>query len=254
MRTDEGLIAAANRNFVASYRKLVEHCPAGEIHELGGVFGFVTGIPLALFNGCVVIPPTTASQFDDVLGWLADHGLPHRAWIDGSMAGSLGEVLMARGFQRDERAYPNMVLHPIPDPPDSPTAVTVVSVTSAGLDEFVAVSIEGGMPPEAAQRLFSASFAADPDVELFTGRLEGRAVGTAVAIRSQEVSGVYAVGTVPGSRRQGVGTALTWAAIQSGRAWGCEMVVLQASEMGYPLYVGLGFRTVVSYAEFAVRG
>jgi GNAT superfamily N-acetyltransferase len=110
------------------------------------------------------------------------------------------------------------------------------------------------VPPDTARRLFSASFAADPDVRLFTGRLEGRAVGTAVAIRSDDVSGVYAVGTLPAARRRGVGTATTWAAVRAGQAWGCDTIVLQASEMGYPMYSAMGFRTAVMYAQFARPG
>ena len=100
--------------------------------------------------------------------------------------------------------------------------MTVVPVTESGLDEFLAVSIEGGMSPEAARQLYPASFAADPDVQLFMGRLDGQAVGSAVAIRSEDVSGIYAVGTRPPARRRGVGTALTWAAVEpwaSGRSF-----------------------------------
>jgi GNAT superfamily N-acetyltransferase len=251
MRTDSELMAAANENFVASYRKLVEHCPDGDIHEAGGVFAFVTGIPMPLFNGCIVVAPATSTQLEEVLDWLARRGLPHRVWIDESIRPGLGHVLQARGFQRDERPYPNMVLHPIPLSREPPVAVTVVPVTPAGFDEFLAVSIEGGMPPDAARHLFSASFAGDPDVRLFTGRLEGRAVGTAVAIRSGDVSGIYAVGTTPPARRHGVGTALTWAAVEADRAWGCDTIALQASEIGYPIYAAMGFRTVVSYGEYA---
>ncbi len=75
-------------------------------------------------------------------------------------------------------------------------------------------------------------------------------MGTSLAIRSGEVSGVYNVGVVPGARRRGVGTALTWASVAAGRAWGCEPIVLQATEMALPMYEAMGFRTVASYAVF----
>ena len=61
---------------------------------------------------------------------------------------------------------------------------------------------------------------------------------------------MYAVGTLADARRRGVGTAATWAAVAAGRAWGCDKVVLQASEMGFPMYRAMGFRTVVRYAIF----
>jgi hypothetical protein len=103
-----------------------------------------------------------------------------------------------------------MVLHPVPDPPPPSPGVEVVQIGQTNLAEYLGVTIEAGMPAEAARLLFSASFAADPDVELFIGRLDRRAVGTAVAIRSGSVSGIYAVGTLPIARRRGVGSALTW--------------------------------------------
>jgi GNAT superfamily N-acetyltransferase len=118
------------------------------------------------------------------------------------------------------------------------------------LDEYRQVSVEDGTSEYVARRLFSDSFAADPDVELVIASLDGRAVGTSLAIRTEKVAGVYAVGTLVDARRRGVGTAATWAAVAAGRTWGCDTVVLQASDMGFPIYRAMGFRTVVRYAIF----
>jgi GNAT superfamily N-acetyltransferase len=247
---DQDLRSAANQSYIGSYRTLAGHCPAGEILDLGGVFAFTTGLPFALFNGSVVVEAATPTQLEQAIDWVDEHGLPHRVWIDEARAPGLGEVPQRRGFVRDERPYPGMVLHPVPDPPPPSPGVEVVQIGQTNLAEYLGVTIEAGMPAEAARLLFSASFAADPDVELFIGRLDRRAVGTAVAIRSGSVSGIYAVGTLPVARRRGVGSALTWAAVDVGRAWGCDSVVLQASEMGLPIYASMGFRTVVEYTVF----
>lgn len=250
MKNDQDLRTAANQSYIGSYRTLVGHCPAGEILDLGGVFAFATGLPLALFNGAVAVESVTARQLEQAIDWVDGHELPYRVWIDEAHAPGIGEVPDRRGFVRDERTYPGMVLHPVPDPPPASAGVGVAQIDSADLDEYLAVTIEAGMPSDAARLLFSASFAADPDVELFIGRLDHKAVGTAVAIRSGDVSGIYAVGTLPVARRRGLGSALTWAAIQAGRDWGCDTIVLQASEMGFPIYAAMGFRTVVEYTVF----
>ena len=92
---------------------------------------------------------------------------------------------------------PGMTLNPPPDPPAPAVGVTVSPCAESDLDEYLEVCAESGLPPDLAQRIFSPSFAADPDVQLFIGRLDGRPVGTTVAIRSGDVSGVYAVGTLP---------------------------------------------------------
>lgn len=77
------------------------------------------------------------------------------------------------------------------------------------------------------------------------------AAGTSLAIRTADASGVYSVGTLPDARRRGVGTAVTWAAVLAGRDWGCDTIVLHASEMGFSMYRSMGFRTVVNYVTFS---
>jgi ribosomal protein S18 acetylase RimI-like enzyme len=71
-----------------------------------------------------------------------------------------------------------------------------------------------------------------------------------MAIRSGEVSGVYNVGVARSAPRRGVGTALTWAAVEAGRTWESDTLVLQSTEMALSMYQAMGFRTVVSYAVF----
>lgn len=250
MRDERDLRSAANQSYIGSYRTLVQHCPDGAALDVDKIFAFTTGLPFALFNGCVVAEPAPADQVHAAIDWVGARGVPHRVWIADSLVPDLGPVPLAHGFHVEDRLYPGMVLHPIPVLPTPAAGVTVEVVAPGGLERFLQVSIDGGMPPAAAGELFSPSFAADPDVQLFIGSLDGLPVGTSVAIRTGDVSGVYAVGTLPAARRRGVGSAVTWAAVDAGRAWGCDTIVLQASEMGFPIYAAMGFRTVVDYTVF----
>ena len=244
--SDAELVAAAHENYVGSFRKAVEHT-RGEIREFGGVFAFTTRLPISLFNGCVVHQRAAASDLEEALRWVRGQGFPYRAWIDEMLPPGLAAVAAAAGLQRDEAPYPGMVMHPIPEPPLPAPDLTVVAVAERDRDEHVQVRIGSGWPRDVAERLLSSSFTADPDVRLFTVGLEGRPAGASLAIRT---AGVYAVGTLEAARRRGVGTAATWAAVAAGRAWGCQTVVLQASEMGRPIYEAMGFRTVVRYTTF----
>ena len=249
MKTDSELAAAADENFVASFRKLVEHCPGAEMRDVGGVFAFVTGLEFALFNGCVVTGPAAPADLVAALKWVGDQGVPHRAWITRRRP-ELGDVPQTLGFRPEPEPYPGMILHPLPEAPDPLSDVTIVRVTDANLGEFVQVGLEGGLREDMSDRLFTPSFASDPDVQLFVGRLNGRPVGTSIAIRSESASGVYNVVTLPHARRHGVGTALTWAAVEAGRAWGDDTIVLQSSAMGFAMYAAMGFRTVAPYTVF----
>jgi predicted N-acetyltransferase YhbS len=51
-------------------------------------------------------------------------------------------------------------------------------------------------------------------------------------------------------RRRGSGEAMTWAAANAGARAGCTAAVLQASELGAPVYERMGFRTVTQYRAY----
>jgi GNAT superfamily N-acetyltransferase len=250
MRDEGALVAAAHENFIGSYRKLVEHSPEGEVREAGSVFAFVTGLSLSLFNGCIVTGPAEASEVAAALEWLAQRDVLSRTWVAPELVPGLREVFVAHGLELEPEPYPGMVLNPVQAAPAPAAGVEVALVDAAAIDEFVQVLVGGGLPPDLARRLTPPSFAADPAVQLFLGRLDGRAVGTSIAIQSREASGIVAVGTLPEARRRGVGAAVSWAAVSAGAERGHDTIVLQSSPMGFPVYSAMGFRTVVPYAVF----
>lgn len=250
MRSDRELVALANENFIASFRKLAEHSATGGVRERGGVFAFVSGLPLSLFNGCVVVDRATLDDVDAALRWVVARRVPHRVFVAAELETEVAAVAAAHGLERDPVPYPGMVLHPIPDPPELPGDVGVATVDESGREEFLGVGEASGLSRELAEALFSRSFLADQDVHAFIGRLGGRPVGYSLAILSAGATGVYNVGTLPSARRRGVGTALTWAAVATGRAAGFDCAVLQSSEMAVSMYEAMGFRTVAPYVVF----
>ena len=62
--------------------------------------------------------------------------------------------------------------------------------------------------------------------------------------------GICAVGTLAALRGRGLGTAMTWAAIEIGVGWGYRVAVLQASELGFRVYERMGFRIVDRYVLY----
>lgn len=250
MPTDADVVAA-DLNFVGSYRKLVEHVPGAVMRAFGRVIAFKTGLPVPIFNGVMLLQPALPAEVEAALDWIVRLEIPYRLWVREELRSPvLG--LEARGLDASAWHSPGMVLRPVPRSPDPQPSVSVRRVEDhATLVDYQRAQTDGGVPGELARRLSPLSLAADPDVNLFTGYLEGRPVGTSIAIRTDGVSGVYNVGTLAEARRRGVGTAVTRAAIDAGRAWGCDRIVLQASEMGEPIYSAMGFRTVVRYVTFS---
>jgi hypothetical protein len=184
MRSDLDLAAAANANFLASFGTLADSSADGHVREFGRVFAFVTGFPIALFNGCVVAEQSRPDELRAALGWVREHDVPYRLWVAEGHADELGAVAAEFRLERDRVPYPNMVLDPVPEPPRPAEDVVVTPVGTAGLEAFLDSSVELGLSRELAGRVFSPAFVVDPDVQLFTGWLEGRPAGTSLAIRS----------------------------------------------------------------------
>lgn len=80
----------------------------------------------------------------------------------------------------------------------------------------------------------------------YLGRWHGEAVATTTLFLGTGVAGIYFVFTLPHARRQGIGAAITLAALQDARRRGYRIGVLGSSSMGYPVYQRLGFQEYCS--------
>jgi ribosomal protein S18 acetylase RimI-like enzyme len=85
-------------------------------------------------------------------------------------------------------------------------------------------------------------------------RLEGKAVAASTLALAGGVAGIYSVATLPEARRQGLGAAVTLAALREARELGYRIGVLQSSEMGLGVYRRLGFERYGTYAVYAGTG
>jgi GNAT superfamily N-acetyltransferase len=85
----------------------------------------------------------------------------------------------------------------------------------------------------------------------YLGHLDNKPVATGVLFNAADVSGGYWMGTVPEARGRGVGTWMTKKVMMDGREMGYGVAVLQATEMGEPVYRRIGFRDHLSYGLFS---
>ena len=68
-----------------------------------------------------------------------------------------------------------------------------------------------------------------------------------MTIVNHGVAGIYWVGSLDEARGRGLGRAVTAAATNAGFDLGAEVASLQASPMGGPVYLAMGFETIYDY-------
>lgn len=164
--------------------------------------------------------------------------------VEVGAAPTLEAHVVSHGWHLDEEE-PSLVLTPVPANPPSPLGLSIRSVAdAAGFDDFLVVS------EDARRWVPSLAAALDPAVALFVGYINGEPVATSRLTCLGEVGDINGVVTLPAQRRQGIGTAMTWAACAEGVRRGCAAMTLTASAMGYPVYVRMGFVPVCTYRTY----
>ena len=119
-------------------------------------------------------------------------------------------------------------------------------------DYFTTLCAGFEVPVEMVAVLDDARLAEGANVAAFLGLADGVPIATSLAFITGRTVGIYNVGTVPLGRRRGFGEAMTWEAIRWGAARGCDVAVLQASQLGRPIYERMGFAEIVSYVQLMV--
>lgn len=94
----------------------------------------------------------------------------------------------------------------------------------------------------------SVDSAEDASVQFFRVAQGDVTAGVSVLIVGDGVAGIYCVAVAPEHRQRGLGAFLTAEPLRAARGLGYRVAVLQASEMGYPVYRRLGFEDVGSVA------
>jgi ribosomal protein S18 acetylase RimI-like enzyme len=119
--------------------------------------------------------------------------------------------------------------------------------------DFIAVSDGAyssiGLPAGLVSDAFTDPAALlEPYVHSVVAYADGQPAAAAQVILSHGISGVYWVGTVESARGRGLGEAVTRAVTNRAFDEGAAVVTLQASPMGEPIYLRMGYESLYRYS------
>jgi GNAT superfamily N-acetyltransferase len=253
----EDIIARADENYYAAFRRLATSSDDGEVVEGGGLLLIRTGVPVSRFNVAFVTRRLAEPRavIDRAIAYFDGHRLPFVVRLRAGVDDRAERAAEAAGLPfRD--TVPGMVMTDVSRAPAQPSGLEVRPVHDPlTLDDHLAIlSASFDMPIDLARRLLNESLLSVPDTELFVGYVDGAPVASSALITSDRVAGVWNVGCIPSHRKRGLGEAMTWHAVRRGAEIGCIMANLQASEMGQPIYGRMGFEVVAGYRTFVRDG
>jgi GNAT superfamily N-acetyltransferase len=230
--------------------------PGAFVRREGGVALILTGLPILLFNQVIVeLEGTSEAALADAVATARARGAGFvvnlRVGGDDRWLGLMQRLGLVALSPRPW--MPGMAMYPIPtgDAP-APAGHEIRPATDpAALEDHIATAAAGfEMPEDLLRSVVGQAAAARPGVTFYVGYSDGLPVSTGLGIRTGRTIGVYNVSTIPSHRRRGLGAAMTARIADDGVAAGCDVAILQASDMGYPVYERMGYRTVVEYMGY----
>jgi len=252
--------ALGHRNLIAFNRALARWGSRGVLEEGGGAVLCAGGtwIPVVA-NGAFRDDDTLRGEelIDRADAFFA--GLARGFTVkvrDSGEDDDLRAACAAAGLEPFGEPVPEMIRW-APLPPARPVeGVTLRLVEDeGGLRDFAAVNAEAygtyGMPAEVFTDLFDqpAELLGDPAAHVVVASRAGVPVATAMTYESDGVASLQWVGTVPSARTGGLGALVTVAATNLAFDRGASSCTLQASPMGAPLYLALGYETIYHYTD-----
>jgi GNAT superfamily N-acetyltransferase len=253
-----GVLERCHRNYLETFWQYLRLVPGAARRDLPDATLIRCDLPSTIGNALFFTNPTSTPR-ERLLEARSFFGprLPWRVITSGTRASEVGREAAHLGL-RPGTAEPGMLLDPIPSIPPAPPSLTIRPVTDAeSLADFGTVWSEAfriprwvlpvalpSVPPDDPERAAQNRF--------FVGYVDRRPMTCSTVTVTERVAGVASVGTVPAARQRGLGTAVTWAAVDAGRVLGAEVSYLAATPMGYPVYARMGFRRVAEYPSWHV--
>jgi GNAT superfamily N-acetyltransferase len=250
------LASLEHMNMVGAMTLMAGNVAGAVVRQTDDVAVLSSGLPFMLFNQVIVVgDKATPGALAAGVGVMRERGNPFvvnlRVGADDAFAAvarELGLVPLS-----EQPWMPGMAMHPVPA--ESPVDMAGFEIRQAsdgtGIDDHIRSAAAGfDVAHDVIRSLVVPALLDRGDVAVYVGYAHGEPVASGLGFRTGSTIGVYNIATVEGSRGRGYGGAMTRRVIADGVAAGCDVAILQSSQMGFPIYERLGFRTVVEYMGY----
>jgi GNAT superfamily N-acetyltransferase len=254
---DAALARLEHENMIATMSVAGGQVRDSVVRRIGGVQLIATGLPIHLFNQVLIADDDATTDALEaaiaVTRQRRDRFVVNlRVGVDDRFVPRLTEL----GLQALSPTpwLPGLALYPLGATPPAAFAdgheIRAVH-DEAGLDDHIAAGAAGfDMPVAWWQAVMGSAMLERPDTTVYVGYTAGEPVSTGLGLVTGRTIGVYNVSTVGSARGRGYGSAMTARIVANGMAAGCDVAILQPSEMGRPIYERMGFREVVAYMGY----
>jgi ribosomal protein S18 acetylase RimI-like enzyme len=263
MGAEEELLHLSDLNVAEAHREHARFLANHHVEERDGLLLCASGTrsPASPFNAVLRVGPDPADPaqlLDEARAFFGrrDRGFSVfvRAHLDADLIGACERA----GFPCLSGRAPGMVLTEPPALAKDGSAITSRVVADAesarAFAEVCALAYEPvGLSPAVARKVFSQEARWLTPVWHTRVVYDGeQAVSAAMLLFSNGIAGIYWVGTIPAARGRGHAERVVREVSRYAFERGARAVVLQASKMGEPVYLRIGFREITQYPWYLV--
>lgn len=256
--SEAGLVLEMERCYFDGVVAFCASFPDLYLRQEPGMTIYATGLPLPMLNGILGAGPSGRDlevKAERAMAHFKADDLP-MMWVLGpsSTSKELDGHLAAQGLALESVA-PGMALdlrdlerRPLP------SGLDIQLVEDMGSLEYC-IDITGhvfGVPEEAMGGWgeIIRRYGLGPPQRWFLGRLHGKPVSASLLVQHRKVAGIYNVATLKEARGKGIGSAMTRVPLGFAKDAGYGVAVLEASELGLPIYEKLGFKKICEFKIF----
>lgn len=253
-------IKLADKNLKDSIKHQISSLENVKMYETENYIIYSIGVETtdAHLNGALCLNDDYAEEMlkkaDDFFN---DLDLDYTVWVREHADFKLEKVLKARGFS--PRRTPGSAVMAIEERvrvADLPDGFKVKGVNNReDIEDFARVTKEAFEKTdiEVDKMYETEETLVHDDIIAYVIYKEDQPVSAVMTVISEDVAGIYWVGTVKSARGQGVGSYVAQIATNAGFDSGKNLVILQASEAGEKVYTKLGYQTLTRYRTYVIK-